>query len=242
MSTTSPGEFAAALQEKKLRDRRRQLIRWGVGAGTLLLAAFLVWLLGFSPAFRVHSVTVSGTSLLRVDDVTAAAVVPMDTPILALDTGAIAARVRKLPAVRSVEVTRDLPTTVAISVVERAVAYQRVEGESFESVDADGVVFATSSSRSKGAMLAVTAGKDTRLLRDVATVVSHIPLALLPNVEKVQAQAVDRITLQLDDGDLVVWGSAEQSQLKADVLLALRLQVEDATLYDVSAPSYPTTK
>ncbi|MEO7587457.1 MAG: FtsQ-type POTRA domain-containing protein [Arachnia sp.] len=242
MSTTSPGAFAAALQEKKRRDRRRRLALWGAGGGVLLLAALLVWLLGFSPAFRVADVTVSGTSLVSVDDVTAVAAVPVGSPILGLDTGAIADRVRTLAAVRSVDVTRDLPRTVAISVVERSLVYQRVEGDTFEWVDAEGVVFSTSDTPSEGAVLAVTAGKDARLLRDVATVVSHIPLALLPDVERVQAKAVDRITLQLDDGDLVVWGSSDQSELKAEVLLALRLNVEDARVYDVSAPTYPTTK
>ena len=161
--------------------------------------------------------------------------------MLALDVAAIEGRVKSLPAVRSVRVGRDFPGTVTIFVVERALVYQRAEGSSFEWVDSDGAVFHTSSTRADGAVLATTAGKDTRLLRDVATVVNHIPLLLMPRVEHVQAKAIDRITLELSDGDLVVWGSAEQSELKADVLVSL-LKVEDATLYDVSAPSYPTTK
>lgn len=240
MSATSPGAFAAALQEKKARTRRRRLVRWGIGLGSAVVAVFLVWLLAFSPVFRVHDVTVTGSDLLSTEAIIDAAQVPGDSPLLSLDTGGVAERVRELPAVRDVEVGRDLPDTVTIHVTERSLVFQRVAGESLEWVDMDGVVFLTSSEPADGVVQAVTDGTETRLLRDVATVVSHLPESLLPRVERVQAKAVDRITLQLEGGDLVVWGSAEESALKADVLLVL-LEV-DATLYDVSAPSYPTTK
>lgn len=240
MNATSPGAFAAALQEKKARTRRRLLVRWGIGLGAALVAMFLVWLLAFSPVFKVHDVTVSGDDLLSTEAILDAAQVPENSPLLSLDTGAVADRVRELPAVRDVEVGRDLPDTVTIDVTERSLVFQRVAGESHEWVDIDGVVFFTSDEPTEGALQAVTDGTETRLLRDVATVVSHLPESLRPRVERVQAKAVDRITLQLEGGDLVVWGSAEDSELKADVLLVL-LDV-DATLYDVSAPSYPTTK
>ena len=240
MSTTTPGAFAAALQEKRRRERRRQFLGWGGAGSVLVVIGFLVWLFAMSPVFRVHDVTVSGTDMLAKEAVLEAAVVPANQPMLGLDTDAIAERIRLLPAVRDVTVGRDFPDTILIDVVERTVVYQRVDGSSYESVDADGVVFVTSNSPTEGIVQAVTAGKDPRLLRDVAEVVSNIPEKLLPRVERVQAKAVDRITLELDEGDLVVWGSAEQSQLKGDVLVAL-IDV-DARLYDVSAPSYPTTK
>lgn len=240
MSTTTPGAFAAALQEKRRRERRRRLVGWGGAGSALVVVGFLVWLLAVSPVFRVHDVTVSGTDILTKEAVLEAAVVPGNQPMLGLDTDAIAERIRLLPAVRDVTVGRDFPDTILIDVVERTVVYQRVAGSSYESVDADGVVFVTSGSPTEGVVQAVTAGNDPRLLRDVAEVVSNIPEKLLPRVERVQAKAVDRITLELDEGDLVVWGSAEQSPLKGDVLVAL-IDV-DARLYDVSAPSYPTTK
>ena len=240
MSTTSPEAFAAALQEKKRRDRRRRLLRWGGALGTLLVVGFAVWLLLVSPVFRVHDVTVSGTKLLTQQAVLDAAQVPADAPVLLLDTDEIATRIGKLPAVRDVEVGRDLPGTVTIDVVERSLVYQRLEGGTFEWVDADGVVFSTSPKPTDGVVQVVTQGKDARLLRDVATVVSNISEELRPRVVQVEAEAVDRITLHLDDGALVVWGSSEQSDLKAEVLKVLLSR--DAKVYDISAPSYPTTK
>ncbi len=221
-------------------QRRRRFIRWGVVGGVVLLVAFMVWLVTLSPVFRVREVAVQGNELVSADDIRGAALIVPDTPMIALDTDAIGARVAELPAVADVEVSRDLPSTVIIDVTERTIIFQRVEGGTFQWVDAQGVIFSTSGEPVDDVLQAVTAGKDARVLRDVAEVVSHVPPELRSRVERVQAKAVDRITLELDEGDLVVWGSAEQSALKADVLEAL-LSV-DATLYDVSAPSHPTTK
>ena len=89
-------------------------------------------------------------------------------------------------------------------------------------------------------ILATTSQDDQRLLRDVATVVHWIPSDVVPDVVGLGATAVDHITLQLTDDREVVWGSAEQSELKSEVLGTL-LQVE-ASVYDVSAPTYPTTR
>ncbi len=50
---------------------------------------------------------------------------------------------------------------------------------------------------------------------------------------------VDQITLVLRDGRQVLWGSAEESDAKARVLVALLK--EPAASYDVSVPGQPTT-
>lgn len=240
MSSSSIGTFAAALRDRRRSERKRSLTRWGVIVGAVLLLLFLVWLVTLSPVFRVHEVSVEGTKLLTVDEVRAAAAIAEDSSMLTLDTTGVAARLSALPQVRDVDVSRSLPDTVVIRVTERTVVFQRVEGPSFEWVDAEGVIFASSTTPVEGVLPAVTASKESRVLADVGTVVANIPVSLLPRVQRVQAKAVDRITLELDEGALVVWGSAEESALKADVLEAL-ISV-DAQLYDISAPSHPTTK
>ena len=50
---------------------------------------------------------------------------------------------------------------------------------------------------------------------------------------------VDQISLVLRDGRTVEWGSAEQSELKAEVLVPLLKR--PAQRYDVSVPGQPTT-
>ena len=89
-------------------------------------------------------------------------------------------------------------------------------------------------------MKANIAASDQRLLKDVATVVSAVVPVLGDRITLLQASAVDRIEIQLSDGDTVVWGSAEQSHVKAQVLSVLLSQ--EARVCAVSAPHAPTTR
>lgn len=60
-------------------------------------------------------------------------------------------------------------------------------------------------------------GADDELRRDIATVAANIPDDLRPQVSLLTAEAVDRIDFTLSDDREIVWGSAEESQLKGDV-------------------------
>lgn len=239
-NTTSPGAFAKALQERRRRQHRRKLFGLVAGVGVLALGGVAVWLLFFSSVFAVTEVRVTGNQLLSVDEVLEVARVELDRPLVTTDIGAVGSRVAGLVPVEQVTVERSFPGTVSIQVTERALVYQRLEGSNYQWVDRHGVVFNTATTPQAGALVAETATEEPRLLSDVATVASHLPDELLPRVDLLSAGAVDQIEISLTDGDLVVWGSAEQSELKAEVLSAL-LSVE-AEVYDVSAPGQPTTK
>lgn len=236
----APGAFAKALQDRRDATRRRRLILWGSIGGAVLLLGVGIYVMLFSPVFAARHVDVGGTSLLQPETVEAAAAVPIGTPLLRQDTGAIAARVSELAPVEEVEVRRSFPDTVTVLVTERVLSYQLAREGGVDWVDASGIVFNFTKSPTAGVPQVVAEAPDERLRRDIATVVDLIPDQLRPEVETVQAEAVDRITLDLTDGRQVVWGSSEESELKGQVLAAL-LSV-DAELYDVSAPRQPTTR
>lgn len=239
-TTTSPGAFAKALQERRRRQNRRKLVGIVSGVGVLVLGAVMVWLLLFSSVFAVSEVRVTGNQLLTTDEVLEVAGVEVGRPLLTTDIDAIGSRVAGRVEVESVTVERHFPGTVDVQVTERTLVYQRLDGSNYQWVDRHGVVFNTATTPQAGALVASTATDEPRLLADVATVAGHLPQELLPRVEIISADAVDQIEIALGDGDVVVWGSAEQSELKAEVLTAL-LSVE-AEVYDVSAPGHPTTK
>lgn len=239
-NTTSPGTFARALTEQRRSRARRKLIGAVVGTVILLLGALAVYLFWFSDALAVAEVSVEGNQLVSTDHVVEVAAVPLGEPLLTTDIRAIDARVSDLVEVADVVVERRFPDTVAITLTERTRAYQRLADGQYHWVDPSGVQFRTLPTAEPGTVVAVTATDDVRLLTDVATVVQHLPDAVLQRVAQVDARGVDEIVIELDDGDQVIWGSAEQSDLKAQVLTVL-LDV-DATVYDVSAPGHPTTK
>ncbi|SDL56153.1 cell division protein FtsQ/DivIB [Tessaracoccus oleiagri] len=237
----SPAEFAEALRGRRNRERRRTWSRVVVAATATVLVAALVWLFFFSDTFRTRAGTVEGNALVSADDVLATAAIPTGMPLVLVDTEPIEARVLELPEVRSVTVARDFPDAVRITVEERAAVYQLQDGGTHSWVDADGIVFRTNqASDPELPVVRVSGERDERILADIATVVRAIPPAVAGQVERVDAASVDRIQITLADDRTVVWGSADDSDLKSRVLTPL-LGV-DAKVYDVSAPNHPTTR
>ena len=58
-------------------------------------------------------------------------------------------------------------------------------------------------------------------------------------VDHVEVTTIDQITLVMRDQRQVLWGSAEESELKAQVVDRL-LAAQKASYYDVSVPGNPT--
>ncbi|MDO5083501.1 cell division protein FtsQ/DivIB [Arachnia propionica] len=241
MSST-PGRLAPARRSRSRRQRLTRTIVLALAVLLLVLSGVATWLFGFSSVFATTQVVVSGTSLLSEDEVVGAARVELGRPLAVQDLQGIRSRVAEsLPAVREVEVKRRFPHTVEILVTERELSYLWTDDGVLRWVDAEGVVYHEGGDVPAGTVAAQVQGEvDQRLLRDVATVVGAATPVLGERVTLVSAQAVDQIEIRLDDGDSVVWGSADQSDMKAQVLAVL-LSV-DATVYDVSAPGAPTTR
>ena len=145
-----------------------------------------------------------------------------------------------LAEVKSVDVTRTWPDGVRIEIEERtAVAVVELAGR-LRGLDADGVVFREYKTAPKG-MPRVRAGGSagTDALKEAATVVAALPQGLASRVDHVEVVTVDQITLVMRDQREVLWGSAEESALKAEVVDKL-LAAQEASYYDVSVPGNPT--
>jgi len=204
-----------------------------------LVAAGLVWLIGFSTVLGVNQVRVDGTDLVAVDQVTAAAQIVSGTPLARVNGKAIASRVETIPEVAQVTVSRHWPNTLIIHVTERVAVYQVLSGGDYRWVDATGTAFHSSLDPQPLPMVTLNT-TDTQLMADVATVVTALSADLTPHVESIMAGTRDSITLSLDDGRQIIWGSSEQSDLKAQVIGPL-LQFP-GSVYDVSAPANPAVR
>lgn len=247
-----PGPGAAAAQARararanaKAAAGRR---RWTNLRPLLVIAAVLVVLAGgwvtvmYAPLLDAQKVVVRGTAALTPAQVSDVARVPLGTPLPRVDTGAIERRVEAIPRVASARVTTDWPHTVRIDVTERQVAAVMPDSGRFAEIDKTGVRFGTVDAAPQGVPVikADPAAVDERTLRGVVEVVGALPAALAPKVREIVARTRDDIVLTLDDGVLVMWGGAEDSPRKAEVLTALmRLK---AKVYDVSVPEAPATR
>lgn len=225
------------------RQWARRWLAWRyvvAGAVVALLVGGAVWLVYFSSFLSVQGVEVEGLDRLPTAQVVRAAAVPEGEPLATTDLDRIQARVEALAGVRSADVSRKWPDTVLIDVDEReAVAVVEIAGR-LRGMDADGVVFEDYAKAPDLPRVQTGADTGSEALREGALVIAALPTDLAGQVDYVEVATVDEISLALDDGRTVIWGSAAQSDLKADVLAGLLGQ--EATTYDVSVPGRPTTR
>ncbi|MCY4727478.1 FtsQ-type POTRA domain-containing protein [Nocardioides sp. STR2] len=242
-----PRREAAATRRTRRRFARRQWARRWLSLryvlALLLVLALLgtsVYLVFFSATLQVKRVEVVGNSLLSDGRIREVADVPVGEQLALVDLDRADARVGSLAEVQSVDVTRTWPDAVRIAVVERtAVAVVELAGR-LRGLDPDGVVFRDYKTVPKGMpRVRPGAGAGTDALREAATVVSALPDDLVTRVDHVEVATVDQITLVMRDQRQVLWGSAEESELKAQVVDKL-LAAQKAPFYDVSVPGNPT--
>ena len=242
------GKTETRMEERtRKRFARRQWARrwlaWRyvvAGAVVVLLVVGGIWLVYFSSWLSVQGVQIEGTEKLSDAHIRAAAAVPEGEALATVDLDRIRTRVEALAGVRSADVTRQWPDQVLIRVDEReAVAIVEIGGR-LQGMDEDGVVF-EDYTKAPASLPRVQTGADTgsEALREGALVIAAMPSDLAAQVDHVEVATVDEISLVLRDDRLVVWGSADESDLKATVLAALLSQ--PAQKYDVSVPGQPTT-
>jgi cell division protein FtsQ len=211
----------------------------------LALVGGAAWTLLGSGLFAVRSVVVTGTRLVPDSQVLAAADVQKGTPIISVNVGQIAARVLKLQEITGVQVTTSWPNRVVIAVRERAAAVAvALPGGGFDLLDANGVIVQRVRSRPAGTPLfatttAAAAQAGSPYLAAAAAALTELPASVRRAVTSVSAPEPDQVTLQLNGGVTVVWGSADQAALKAQVLSAL--MATHARYYDVSSPDSAVT-
>jgi len=230
------------------RARRRTRLALTVSVVLLvLLLAAAAWVVWGTSLLGVRTVTVTGTARLDPVEVRAAAAIRSGTPLARLDPAAVADRVRRLPAVRSVTVDRRWPHTVVISVRERTPAAVESRGEGFALVDRSGTVFGTVTRRPAGLPLVsapVDAGAPA--LRAALRVLDDLRPDVARQVRTVRAGSPDDVELLLTRHRTVVWGSPEDGTRKAAVLAVLVRHAArthaGVRTFDVSAPDAPTTR
>jgi cell division protein FtsQ len=206
----------------------------------VVLVGFAVYSVYFSPWLQVQGVEVTGNSQVSDAEIIRTADVPKGGALARVDLDAIAVRVRSLPAVKSVDVSRKWPHDVRIEVVERVPVAVVARGDGYVDLDDDGVTFNRLAKPPAGLPLVETgAAAEPSALEEAAHVVAALPDSVSTLVDHVQVDTVDEIMLVLRDGRQVRWGSADQSEEKAQVLLALLDR--KAQVYDVSVPGMPTT-
>nr|WP_156750605.1 FtsQ-type POTRA domain-containing protein [Mycobacterium sp. 852013-50091_SCH5140682] len=219
--------------------RGLKVLLWSALASVVAVAIGL--LLYFTPIMSARNVVVAGLSTVSREEVVAAAKVPSGTPLLQVNTDAVAERVAAIRRVATARVQREYPSTLRITVVERVPVVVKDYPDGPHLFDRDGVDFATGPAPLSLPYL----DTDNPGPSDLPTLAAlKVMLALPPDVAgqvgRIAAPSVASITLTLTDGRIVVWGTNDRTDEKALKLAALLTQ--PGHTYDVSSPDLPTVK
>jgi cell division protein FtsQ len=219
--------------------RGLKALMWSALVSVIVVGAGL--LLYFTPIMSARVVAITGLSTVTQEEVEQAAAVPADTPLLQIDTDAVAERVATIRRVASTRVQREYPSTLRITIVERIPVVAKDYPDGSHLFDRDGVDFATAPPPPGLPYL----DADTPGPSDLPTLAAlQVLLALRPEVagqvSRIAAPSVAAITLTLFDGRQVIWGTTDRTDEKALKLGALLTQ--PGTTYDVSSPDLPTVK
>lgn len=220
------------------RRARRSLIV--VGA---LVAAFAVLVgLVHSPLMAVREIEVQGTQRLEATALQAALAGHLGQPIATVTDTGVREDLERFTGLQSFVVDVVPPGTIVVRVVERQpVVVASVDGQDMM-LDPAGVQLGMPDGTPLPRLADVEVGSDA--FAAVAASLVAVPTALRAQIASITATTSDDVTMTLASGQQVVWGSADDAHLKADVLSALVAAADPATpvTFDVSAPEHPVVR
>ena len=225
-----------------------------------IIAVLYVVLVFFSPLLATQKITVRGASLLETTQVEQKLEPLRGVPLTRIDEKKVRELIGQDNVIRSVQVESRPPHELVVTLKERTAVAVVKQGDTYHTVDSDGVSLLESATQPDTSVPLVRfSGDDPKTsaeFRTISTALSAMPSELLAQVKEAGATSTSSITLTLRDNTTVQWGTAEESELKAKVLLSLRqaiakraqeetsseAQTQKVTVYDVSAPRVPVTR
>jgi cell division protein FtsQ len=216
-------------------------------AGTaLVIVGVMAWALLGSSLLVVRSVRVAGNGkVVSAGQVLAAARVTLGQPLIRVDTGAISRRVEQLRQVQSVQVSKNWPTTLVITVRLRKPAFALPLHGGYALLDPFGVTIRDVTRKPPGlpVLTVNTTSRSLRgspALRAAAAVLRELPARIARQVRGVTTGGPNDVSVRLANGSVVVWGGAERGRIKAKELRILIRR--HARIYDVSGVGTAMTR
>ena len=245
-------------KERSPLTRARKLLY--TASALAIIAVLYVVLVFFSPLLATEKITVRGASLLETSQVEQKLEPLRGVPLTRIDEKKVRELIGQDNVIRSVQVESRPPHELVVTLKERTAVAVVKQGDTYHTVDSDGVSLLESTTQPDTSVpLVHFSGDDPQTsveFRTISTALSAMPSELLAQVKEAGATSTSSITLTLRDNTTVQWGTAEESELKAKVLLSLRqaiakraqeesssgAQTQKVTVYDVSAPRVPVTR
>lgn len=219
--------------------RGLKVLIWAVVATIVSVCLGLV--LYFTPLMSMRNLVIEGLEAIPRDEVVAAVAVAPGTPLLQIDTNKVANRIAGISRVASVRVQREYPSSLRVTVEERVPVAVKDMPDGTHLFDRLGVDFATAPPPPGVPYLDVeNPGPNDPPTKAALEVLTALRPEVAGQVGRIAAPSVASITLTLADGRVVIWGTTDRTDEKAEKLAALLTR--PGHTYDVSSPDLPTVK
>ena len=222
------------------RQRRRRLM-WVAAAASVVLLVLVTLGAAYSPLFGVEQIRVVGANTLDPTALERALDDQLGTPLPLVDESAVKAVLVTFPIVESYRLEARPPHELVVRIVERTPIGLIQTRAGYTLVDAAGVALSTTQTPAPGTpVVTVAGGTGSAAFESVGLVMRSLPDAIRAQVTVVTASTPDDVTLTLGGSNAqVVWGSADDSAMKALVLEKAMVARPPASVsvYDVSSPS-----
>src|SRR5712692_10414179 len=210
----------------RLRHLRWRRIGIGIGVVALIAGTFVLYR---SPLLRVQNVEVVGVTTVNAEEVVSLAALDGDS-MFWLQAAPAEERIRYLPMVESVKLTRRWPQTIRIEVTERvAWGYWQVGADRYV-IDSQGIVLPnvlpaegapTINDITNPVRLVPGDHVDIDAVRLTQSLIQRVPQALSHNVTSLEYSPDKGLALTTDAGYRVVVGDSQNVDYKLAVWQAI---------------------
>lgn len=242
----APQEARVERIEERLRARKRLTTLQILSAvGVVFATAALVWVVFFSSLFALDTGKIeidSNASDVPADAIHSRVAPFAGIPLTRLSAAAVEESIEGIPQIKDAQVSKAWPNGLRVSYVMRTPAMVTQVNGSLLALDEEGIELGQITQRPAGVPVVVLPEDPDRRAQHAQGVIAAwkaLPEDVRNRVESMTV-ANHQLTMALQEGRQVRWGTLSDEELKAKVLHVLLTQRE-AKVYDVSSPTSPVT-
>lgn len=234
---TAGGEPETSIIKQPRNPKKIGIIAAVIVLVLAVIAAVVVWTV---PVFGVRTIEVTGNQHVPTPHVQELTGIAEGDNLVRVDTGEVAAQVVSDPWVDSVTVTRSLPSTIRVEIVERAAVAYTDTADGTTLIDASGVPFVIDAPPPTAINITGDGSEDEQVLAGAVDIAAALPEELREMVAHLHADDEFSYTLVLHDDRRILWGSSTDNANKA---LAMETVVtQEGQEWNITDPQMVTVR